>query len=228
MDMGDLFAAADASIARMDGGRAVAAEAAAALARIVSAALDAGHLPQDAVREAKALASAEAAYLSSLPGEMEGLVRSLDGAKVRYLPTERQIAPPKRGSRGLAASLGWRRKEDGAQVTPSSSAQAAYAGRVERMEKGAAIVDLALSAIPARRKEIGALIFRLQEMAVGMAGAGARDIHAVEDAASALLAHLDALALHGRLLSSIDRTGEEGQAVALEAHMDGLVNDLPG
>lgn len=228
METQDLFGAADAAIARMEENLAEAKASGKALSEAVEAALSAGSLSADGVRSAKALAVAEASGLSSLPGIMEAVVRALDAAKAGYLPSRAEAEEAAKARTGLAAAFGWSRRRKAAEAPPPENgamAQAAYAGRVERLDRGARTVDAALESIPGRRIEMDALVFRLQEMAVAMGGASARKMHPVEDMASALLAHSEALALHSRLLSSVDRTGDESHAVAMEAHMDGLLGN---
>jgi len=233
METEDIFAEAEEVLERMEAANADAVDVASAIPRAVAAVVSGETRPADGARDIRALAAREAAAFAELPKAMEELVRSLDGAKARYAPARKDVPEAPKARKGLAAALGWKRgsrpgSEVPADFAADMEAQSAYAGRVERMARGAAAVDMAIGRIPALRKETDSLAFAIQEMAVSNPSADPKETYSLEDIASAMLARSDALGLHSRLLSSIDRTGEESHAMALEAHMDSLVDSLPG
>lgn len=234
MELEETFARADAEALRIGVLCGEATAAAGLHEERLAALLSAVVLSLEEAAAQKEVLAKEADYLGALPASVAATVAALEPAKAFYMAPK---ALQKAVRPGFVARLLGRQSPaavgtEAAAVLPQT-AQAAFVGRSARLSAAFALVDEALSLIARRREALDAAVFSLQERAVKLARGGSgpqdqRQVFAAEEMASLLAGHSDALALHARLLSAVDRSPqgqEDGTAEAAEARMDSILAD---
>ena len=233
----EIFARADGLFGRLVEMKGAARDAASGQPGRVEAMLE-STVRLDAAPGERAACAAELSFFASLPGIVSETVACLDEVKPIYLLAGPAAEQPTGADRSLIGRVFGRRRapdpEPEAIPAPSPlEAQAAFAGRETRLASLFELVAEAEGMIPDRREFLEEAVFRLQERAVGLSASGRaaepdvrREIFAVEELASELMAHSEALALQARIVGAIDRAPcgiEDDVAAAAEAHMDSLV-----